>query len=106
MSRPRNTEPQAIGARLDAHRADGLAPGEFRRSRGRSPWIALLGFFLSTVLSGPLTMEVLAGTAITPFVLLKSALDVLQLEVPVGRHCGEVRQLVASQGTPIGPMIY
>ena len=35
----------------------------------------LLGFFLSIGLSGPLTMEVvLAGAAITPFVLLKSAL--------------------------------
>ena len=35
----------------------------------------LLGFFLSIGLSGPLTMEaVLVGAAITPFVLLKSAL--------------------------------
>ena len=93
----------ALGDLIAAHRADGLAPGEFRRSWVRSPWIALLDFFLSTVLSGPLTREVLAGAAITPFVLLKSALDVLLLKVAVGRHCGEVRQLVASHGAPVGP---
>ena len=35
--------------------------------------------------------------------LILSALDILPLEVPADRHYGEVRQQLASEGTPIGP---
>ena len=35
--------------------------------------------------------------------LILSALDILPLETPADRHYGEVRQHLASQGTPIGP---
>ena len=35
--------------------------------------------------------------------LILSALDILPLEAPADRHYGEVRQQLASQGTPIGP---
>jgi tRNA(fMet)-specific endonuclease VapC len=35
--------------------------------------------------------------------LILSALDVLPLEPPADRHYGEIRQRLASQGTPIGP---
>ena len=35
--------------------------------------------------------------------LILSALDILPLETPADRHYGEIRQHLASQGTPIGP---
>ncbi len=35
--------------------------------------------------------------------LILSALEILPLEVPADRHYGEIRQQLASQGTPIGP---
>ena len=35
--------------------------------------------------------------------LILSALDILPLETPADRHYGELRQHLASQGTPIGP---
>ena len=35
--------------------------------------------------------------------LLLSALDVLPLEAPADRHYGQIRQYLATQGTPIGP---
>ena len=36
--------------------------------------------------------------------LILSALDVLPLESPANRHYGRIRQHLARQGTPIGPM--
>ena len=35
--------------------------------------------------------------------LILSALEILPLEAPADRHYGEIRQQLASQGTPIGP---
>lgn len=35
--------------------------------------------------------------------LILSALDVLPLEPPADRHYGEIRQLLESQGMPVGP---